>query len=107
MTAGSWPAPNVIEDAASTDVTILSLNDEQIVGTKRAKLVIAAGTYAGQDTDIVTTSLPVVAFATTAMDDDTAYELTKIFWEEKAKMGSESPWWNGVGPDLMHSCPGF
>ncbi|MHA7776432.1 TAXI family TRAP transporter solute-binding subunit [Roseibium sp. M-1] len=106
VTAGSWPAPNVIEAAASMDVTILSLNDEQIAGTNRTRLVIPAGTYGGQETDIVTTSLPVVAYATTAMDDDTAYEFTKIFWEEKAKMGSESPWWNGVGPDLMENISG-
>jgi TRAP-type uncharacterized transport system substrate-binding protein len=59
VTAGSWPAPNVIEAAASTGVVVLSLSDEQIAETKRTKLVIPAGTYAGQDSDIVTTSLPV------------------------------------------------
>jgi hypothetical protein len=39
----------VIEAAASTDVVVLSLSDEQIAETKRSKLVIPAGTYAGQD----------------------------------------------------------
>jgi TRAP transporter TAXI family solute receptor len=106
VTAGSWPAPNVIEAAASADVTVLSLNDEQIAETKRSRLVIPAGTYAGQSADIVTTSLPVVAYATTAMDDETAYQFTKTFWEEKAKMGADSPWWNGVGPDLMANITG-
>jgi len=106
VTAGSWPAPNVIEAAASTDVTILSLSDDQVAETKRSRLVIPAGTYAGQGEDIVTTSLPVVAYATTAMDDDTAYQLTKIFWEEKAKMGADSPWWDGVGQDLMANITG-
>ncbi|MEN0087245.1 MAG: TAXI family TRAP transporter solute-binding subunit [Pseudomonadota bacterium] len=101
VTAGSWPAPNVIEAAASTGVKVMSLNDEQVTQTKRAKLTIPAGTYAGQDADITTTSLPVAAFTTTQMDDDTAYELTKTFWEGKDMMAEGAPWWNGVDAGLM------
>ena len=106
VTAGSFPAPNVIEAAASTGVVVLSLDDDQIAKSKRARLVIPAGTYAGQDSDIVTTSLPVVAFATTKMDDETAYELTKTYWEGKAAMGDAAPWWNGVDQDLMANITG-
>lgn len=95
-TAGSYPAPNVIEAAAGTPVHILSLNDEQIVKTKRTRLVIPAGTYPGVDQDVVTTSLPVGAYTTTAMDTETAYQLTKTFWEQKAGMGKANPWWDGV-----------
>ncbi len=101
VTAGSWPAPNVIEAAASTGVTVLSLSEEQIAATKRARLVIPAGTYTGQDADIVTTSLPVAAFTTTRMDDDTAYALTRTFWEGKAGMGAGAAWWNGVDAALL------
>ncbi|MCY0096028.1 TAXI family TRAP transporter solute-binding subunit [Hoeflea ulvae] len=101
VTAGSWPAPNVIEAAASTDVVVLSLSDEQITETKRAKLVIPAGTYSGQTADITTTSLPVAAFTTTAMSDDAAYQLTKTFWESKASMSEGAPWWKGVDTALM------
>lgn len=106
VTAGSWPAPNVIEAAASTGVNVLSLNDEQIAATKRSKLVIPAGTYAGQEQDITTTSLPVVAFTTTKMDEDTAYALTKTFWEGKSAMGEGAPWWNGVDQELMANITG-
>ncbi|TLP62777.1 TAXI family TRAP transporter solute-binding subunit [Parasedimentitalea maritima] len=106
VTAGSYPAPNVIEAAASTGVSVLSLNDEQIAASKRARLVIPAGTYAGQDRDIVTTSLPVVAFTTTKMDEATAYELTKTYWEGKADMGAAAPWWNGVDRGLMANITG-
>ncbi|WP_217701535.1 TAXI family TRAP transporter solute-binding subunit [Thalassospira lucentensis] len=106
VTAGSWPAPNVIEAAAGTDVNILSLSDDQLALTKRDKTVIPAGTYNGQDKDITTASLSVVAFATTQMDDDTAYELTKAFWEQKAKMGESSSWWNGVDPEMLGNIPG-
>lgn len=106
VTAGSWPAPNVIEAAASVGVKVLSLDDEQIAATKRTRLVIPAGTYAGQDADIVTTSLPVVAYTTTNMDDETAYQLTKTYWQQKAEMGEDAAWWNGVDKGLMENITG-
>ncbi len=106
VTAGSWPAPNVVEAAASAGVTVLSLNDDQVAQTKRTRLVIPAGTYAGQDQDIVTTSLPVVAYTTTKMDDETAYQLTKTFWENKAAMAEGAPWWGGVDTGLMSNITG-
>jgi TRAP transporter TAXI family solute receptor len=106
VTAGSYPAPNVIEAAAGTGVTVISLNDEQITASKRTKLVIPAGTYAGQNTDITTTSLPVVAYTTTQMDDDTAYALTKTYWEQKDSMGKGAAWWNAVDQALMVNIKG-
>jgi len=106
VTAGSWPAPNVIEAAASTGVMVVSLSDDQITQSKRAKLVIPAGTYAGQDSDITTTSLPVAAFTTTAMSDDAAYAMTKTYWEGKDTMGTSAAWWNGVDKGLMENITG-
>ncbi|MFT5709160.1 MAG: TRAP transporter TAXI family solute receptor [Oceanospirillaceae bacterium] len=106
VTAGSYPAPNVIEAAAGTGVTILSLSEEQIKQSKRTKLVIPAGTYAGQKSDINTTSLPVVAYTTTAMDDKTAYTLTKAYWGQKQLMSDTSPWWKGVSTQLLGNITG-
>ncbi len=106
VTAGSWPAPNVVEAAASTGVTVLSLSEEQVAETGRTRLVIPAGTYAGQAEDIVTTSLPVVAYTTTKMDEETAYQVTKAFWEAKEAMTKSSPWWAGVTPDLLSTIDG-
>jgi len=106
VTAGSYPAPNVIEAAASTGVKVLSLNDEQIAQTKRTRLVIPAGTYAGVDYDVVTTSLPVVAHTTTAMDEETAYQLTKTYWSQKTDMGSTAAWWNGVSGAMLQNVHG-
>jgi TRAP transporter TAXI family solute receptor len=106
VTAGSYPAPNVIEAAAGTGVYVLSLNDEQIAASKRTRLVIPAGTYAGQEEDIITTSLPVVAYTTTQMDDDTAYALTKTYWEQKANMGEAAAWWDAVDEELMGNIKG-
>jgi TRAP transporter TAXI family solute receptor len=106
VTAGSYPAPNVIEAAASTGVRLLSLSDDQIEQTKRTRLVIPAGTYAGVDGDVVTTSLPVVAYTTTAMDDETAYQLTRTYWSQKSAMGSNAAWWNAVSTEMLNNIHG-
>jgi len=95
-TAGSYPAPNVIEAAASIKVNVLSMSDEQIKKTKRNKLVIPAGTYSGINNDIVTTTLPVGVYTTTSMDEKTAYLLTKSFWESKGNLEKQSIWWKAV-----------
>lgn len=101
VTAGSFPAPNVIEASASTSISLVTMSDEEIAKTGRTKQVIPAGVYAGVDEDVTTTSLPVDAFTTTDMSDDTAYLLTKTFWEARAAMGKDSPWWNAVEPELL------
>lgn len=106
VTAGSYPAPNVIEAAAGTGIRLISLSDEQIAASKRTRLVIPAGTYSGQDQPVTTTSLPVVAYTTTQMDDDTAYALTKTFWQQKAAMGSDAGWWKAVDNDLLVNIKG-
>jgi TRAP transporter TAXI family solute receptor len=102
-TAGSYPAPNVIEAAAGTPLRIISLSDDQVSQTKRTRLVIPAGTYPGIDKDVVTTSLPVGAYSTTAMGDDLAYQLTRTFWEQKSAMGQNNAWWNAVTVDGLDS----
>ncbi len=102
-TAGSYPAPNVIEAAAGTPIRILSMSDEQVKKTKRTRLVIPAGTYPGVDYDVTTTSLPVGAYTTTAMDDDTAYRLTKAFWEQKQALGQANAWWDAVTFDNLQT----
>ncbi len=106
VTAGSYPAPNVIEAAAGTGITLLSLDDGQVAATKRTRLVIPAGTYAGVDDDVVTTSLPVVAYTTTAMSDETAYRLTRTYWGQKQSMTAGAAWWAGVSGDMLANVTG-
>ena len=103
VTAGSYPAPNVIEAAASAGATVLSLSDEQVKKSKRTRLEIPAGTYAGQSSAITTTSLPVVAFTTTDMDNATAYAMTKTYWESKVSMSAGAKWWAGVSLDMLEN----
>ena len=102
-TAGSWPAPNVIEAAAGTGIRLLSLSEEQVAETGRTRIVIPAGTYPGVEADTVTTSLAVFAYATTDMDEETAYQLTKAYWEQKEKMAESNAWWQGVGAEMLEN----
>ncbi|MFT5115519.1 MAG: TRAP transporter TAXI family solute receptor [Parasphingorhabdus sp.] len=110
VTAGSYPAPNVVEAAASMSVKILSLGDAERTQSKsvgkRKQLMIPAGTYAGQTADVSTTTLEVVAYATTKMSDESAYQLTKTYWEAKSKMGATNPWWNGVDKSYLKAIIG-
>ena len=101
VTAGSFPAPNVIEAASSVGVNVISLTDEQIKISKRTKLIIPAGTYAGQSSDITTTSLPVVTYTTTDMSNEVAYKLTKTYWDSKKMLGNAAKWWNGVSHSMI------
>ena len=101
VTAGSYPAPNVIEAAAGIGVTLISLSDAQVKKSKRTRLIIPAGTYPGIDTDTVTTSLPVIAYTISNMNNETAYQLTKTYWNQIASMGKAFPWWNGVSGKML------
>ena len=105
-TSGSYPAPNVVEAAAGIGINLLSLSAEQVKLTKRTELLIPAGTYPGVDYPVTTTSLPVVAYATTAMDDETAYQLTKAYWEQKEKMAKTNAWWGGVSMAMLSNVYG-
>ncbi|MGO3057872.1 TAXI family TRAP transporter solute-binding subunit [Halomonas sp. AOP43-A1-21] len=106
VTASSYPTPNIIEVAASMPIAMVSLTDEQIEMTGAARQTIPGGTYPGIDEDVQTTSLPVMAYTTSQMDDDTAYMLTKTFWERRDAMAEEAAWWNGISPEQLANMTG-
>lgn len=106
VTASSFPTPNVIETAASMDVSLVSLTDKQIERTGAARQTIPAGTYAGVDQDVETTSLPVIAYTTSDMDEATAYTLTRTFWERRDAMAEETAWWGGISHDMIGNIAG-
>ncbi|MBD3897623.1 TAXI family TRAP transporter solute-binding subunit [Halomonas sp. ML-15] len=106
VTASSFPTPNVIETAASMSISLVSMSDEEIEQTGSTRQTIPAGTYSGVDEDVETTSLPVIAYTTSNMDDETAYQLTKTFWERREAMEAESAWWGSIEPDMVGNITG-
>lgn len=104
-TCSSHPTPQVQELAATLPVRILSFSEAEqnaiIEANPGAGAVsIAAGTYAGIDTEIATMAVPVGAYATN-MDDATALSIVSAFWEQREDMAQTNPWWAGVTPDLV------
>jgi|TARA_R110002072_G_scaffold19100_25_gene71178 TRAP transporter TAXI family solute receptor len=99
-TAGAYPAPNVMELAATTKIRLLSLSAEDIAKIgKVTTLEIPAGTYKGVDRVTTTMTLPVNTYTTTAMDEATAYAITKAFWQQQAKLAAGNSWWGGVSAE--------
>ncbi|MGO2263043.1 TAXI family TRAP transporter solute-binding subunit [Halomonas sp.] len=107
VTASSYPTPNIIEVAAGMPIAMVSLTDEQIDMTGAPRQVIPGGTYPGIDEDVQTTSLPVMAYTTSQMDDETAYTLTKTFWERRDAMAEETAWWGGITPEQLENMAGM
>lgn len=87
-------------------ISLVSLTDEQIGQTGAAHQTIPAGTYAGIEENVETTSLPVIAYTTTSMDEDTAYTLTRTFWERRDAMAEEAAWWDSMTHDMIGNIAG-
>ena len=67
----------------------------------RTPIKIPAGTYYSQLSPIITSSLPIVTFTTTDMDDNTVYNITKIYWENKDKISKDTKWGIGVKQQML------
>lgn len=105
-TCSSHPTPQLVELGTTTPLTLLSMTDAErdtvvAIDPLSGPLTIAAGTYAGQDTDVATVGVPVGGYGTVDMDDETAYFLTKTFWAWKDRLAGENAWWDGVTVELL------
>jgi TRAP transporter TAXI family solute receptor len=110
-TASAHPSPQVQELAATSPIRILSLTPQQfaavqLIDKTAIGIVIPKGTYPSQDYDVTTLSVPVGAYATTRMDEATAYAVTKAFWTQRTAMAKSNPYWAGVSPDMVGSLAG-
>ncbi|MFN3987763.1 MAG: TAXI family TRAP transporter solute-binding subunit [Rhodocyclaceae bacterium] len=106
-TCSSHPTPQLVELATTTPLTLISFTDEQrdrilSADPMSGPLTIAAGTYKDQASDVHTVGVPVGAFTTTDMDDDTAYFITKSFWQQREDLAKANPWWAGVSPEMVN-----
>lgn len=55
-----------------------------------AKYTIPAGTYEGQDEDVLTSAIKITICTDARVDDDVVYDLTKTFWENIDKLSETS-----------------
>lgn len=105
-TASTHPSPQVQELAATTAIRLIGLSPEELekvraIDPSSAPVTIARGTYPGVDQDVRTLSVPVAAYATTRMDEATAYAITRAYWTQREAMARQNPWWAGVTPEMI------
>ncbi|WP_201157265.1 TAXI family TRAP transporter solute-binding subunit [Rhodobaculum claviforme] len=105
-TCSSHPTPQLSELATTLDMAIVPFTESEqaaiiALDAQSGPITIAAGTYPGLEADVPSVGVPVGAYATTAMSDDMAYDITRTFWENREALAGERPWWAGVTPDLI------
>ena len=59
---------------------------------------IPAGTYPGQDKDVLTSAIKITIFTDARVDDDIIYDLTKTFWENFEELKLTQAPLNNVDP---------
>ena len=82
------PTPAVTDLATSKDMYLISLDDEHVAKLQEisgayTKSIIAAGTYAKQDTDVVTVGVKATIIANGQVTEDEAYTIVKTIFEGK------------------------
>lgn len=88
---GAWimagvPTAAVTEITSTTGGKVIGMDKSLIDALKEdypwyAEYTIPAGTYDGQDEDILTSAIKIAICTTSDLDADTVYNLTKTFWE--------------------------
>jgi len=105
-TASTHPSPQVQELAATTPIRLLSLSPRelaltQLIDPTAIGIVVPKGTYGGVDYDVTTLSVSVAAYTTARMDNATAYQVVKSFWQQREGMAKQNAWWAGVSRDMV------
>jgi len=73
-----------------------------LVSAAQFESVVPAGTYSGQvngDADLTTTASAMMMSVTAGMDDDTAYALTKAYWENLDAMMNANALMRSIDPN--------
>jgi len=80
------PNAAVTQIMTTTDSVLMPITGEEVEALRQdypwyAEGVIPADTYAGQDEDVPTSAVKLTLFITADVDEETAYQMTKVFWE--------------------------
>ncbi|MCE9663188.1 TAXI family TRAP transporter solute-binding subunit [Halomonas sp. M5N1S17] len=88
--AGFWsvgpPTSSILNLAATRDIRLIGFSDEEVANAREAEPVFAAyelraGMYDGMDEAVQTISIPNVLVVNSDMDEELAYQLTKLLFE--------------------------
>lgn len=104
---GAWimsgaPAAAVTQACAS-GCRLLSISGEVLSSLQNeypwyVPFTIPAGTYPNQDEDVETSAIKMVMFCRGDLDEETVYDLTRVFWENIDSLGRSQPNLQGLTP---------
>lgn len=98
------PASAVEESLIGRKGKILNMGEELIKALKKKgfqEFTIPAGTYSGQDEDVVTVALPLVIFTREDVPEDVVYYITKAIYENKDYMINVHSSFKSFDPNKM------
>lgn len=109
ITMKAVPDASTVELLNGRESTILSLEEDMVDLLVEkydwSKLVIPAGTYSGQDEDVLTIGIKNVLCCVEDVPDDVAYYLAKTVYEEKEYFETVSPSWKKFSAEeLVEGC---
>jgi len=106
---GFWsvgpPTSSILNLAATRDIALVALSDEEIAKAQELEPVFApytlrAGLYDKVDTAVPTISIPNVLVVNADMSDELAYEITKVLFEKTAELIAIHPAANDTTVDF-------
>lgn len=98
--AGFWsvgpPTSSILNLAATRDIRLIGLSDEEIANAQEAEAVfapyeLAAGMYDGMDEAVQTIGIPNVLVVNSDMDEELAYQLTQLLFENTDELIAVHP----------------
>ncbi|MED5557982.1 MAG: TAXI family TRAP transporter solute-binding subunit, partial [Pseudomonadota bacterium] len=98
--AGFWsvgpPTSSILNLAATRDIRLIGLSDEEIANAQEEEAVfapyeLAAGMYDGMDEAVQTIGIPNVLVVNSDMDEELAYQLTQLLFENTDELIAVHP----------------
>lgn len=113
--AGFWsvgpPTSSILNLAATRDIRLIGLSDEEVANAQEAEAVfapyeLAAGMYDGMDEAVQTIGIPNVLVVNADMDEELAYQLTQLLFENTDELIAVHPAANDTTVEFtMNSTP--
>ncbi|WP_301585171.1 TAXI family TRAP transporter solute-binding subunit [Halomonas alkaliantarctica] len=113
--AGFWsvgpPTSSILNLAATRDIRLIGLSDEEVANAQEAEAVfapyeLAAGMYDGMDEAVQTIGIPNVLVVNADMDEELAYQLTQLLFENTDELIAVHPAANDTTIEFtMNSTP--
>ena len=113
--AGFWsvgpPTSSILNLAATRDIRLIGLSDEEIANAQEVEAVfapyeLAAGMYDGMDEAVQTIGIPNVLVVNSDMDEELAYQLTQLLFENTDELIAVHPAANDTTVEFtMNSTP--